>query len=229
MPSALRRGCDDAACAPSSRTGNLSAWIERGAPWEGIYATTPSTEVSWYERHPATSLRLIEEVAPGSDAAVIDVGAGASLLVDGLVTHGFSDVTVLDVSEHALSEVRERLGVGVQSVTFLTEDVLRWNPDRQYDVWHDRAVFHFLTDATDRDRYVDVAASTVRSGGYLVLATFAEDGPTQCSGLRVSRYSAEDLGEVFSPIFLVARYEREEHVTPRGVVQPFTWVMLRRT
>jgi len=201
----------------------------RGNHWDGVYATTPSTEVSWYERDPVTSLRLIEEVADGPSVAVVDVGAGASLLVDGLLAHGFTDLTVLDVSERALSEVRGRLGKGVQRVTFVSQDVLTWNPEREYDIWHDRAVFHFLTEPTDRSRYVEIAQSLIRSGGCLVLATFAEDGPEQCSGLRVARYSAQDLAETFSESFSLIHSEREEHITPRGVVQPFTWVVLQRT
>jgi trans-aconitate methyltransferase len=185
--------------------------------------------VSWYQRDPVTSLRLVEQIATTPAAAVVDVGAGASLLVDGLLALGFVQITVLDISEQALSEVRDRLGRGARHVTFLRQDLLTWNPVRQYDIWHDRAVFHFLTASADRDRYVEVAAGAVRSGGSLVLATFAPDGPAQCSGFDVSRYSAEDLAETFSSSFALAHRAREEHTTPDGVVQPFTWVVLRRT
>jgi SAM-dependent methyltransferase len=184
--------------------------------------------VSWYERDPATSLRLIEQVAAPRSWGVIDIGAGTSLLVDRLLARGFHDLTVLDISDHALSQVRARLGGRALGVTFLRQDLLTWTPDRQYDIWHDRAVFHFLTEPTDRDRYVELAASAVRSGGSLVLATFATDGPVQCSKLDVCRYSAEDLADTFSASFVVAHHEREEHVTPRGIVQPFTWVVLTR-
>jgi len=202
---------------------------ERGDHWERIYAAVPSTQVSWYEREPAPSLRLIEEITSEPPAAVIDIGAGASSLVDRLLANGFTDVTVLDISRHALDEVRRRLGEQAPRVTFINQDVLTWKPDRQYDIWHDRAVFHFLTASPPRDRYIDLAARAIRSGGSLVLATFADDGPTQCSGLPVSRYSAQDLEEAFSAFFALIRHEREEHTTPRGVVQPFTWVVLRRT
>jgi len=197
--------------------------------WEKVYATVPSTQVSWYEREPATSLRLIEEMSEGPSSAVIDVGGGASLLVDRLVASEFSDVTVLDVSDHALAQVRERFGDRASRVTFITRDVLAWTPDRQYDIWHDRAVFHFLTDPSDRDRYVDLAARAIRPGGVLVVATFADDGPAECSGLPVSGYSAHDLGAAFAEFFEVVRHEREVHITPGGVSQPFTWVVLRRT
>ena len=172
---------------------------------------------------------MIEAIASGPTAAIVDVGAGASLLVDDLLANGFTDLTVLDISENALSEVRQRLGEGRQRLAFVHYDVLTWKPDRQYDIWHDRAVFHFLTEPADRRRYVEIAASTTPSGGCLVLATFADDGPGQCSGLAVSRYSAEDLADAFSPSLSLATHEREEHVTPHGVVQPFTWVALERT
>jgi len=197
--------------------------------WDSIYGTTASTEVSWYQHDPATSLRLIQNVAPAAKAtAVIDAGAGASLLVDSLLAEGFTNVTVLDVSYHALSEVRDRLGPGERHVTFVHHDVLTWNPDRQYDLWHDRAVFHFLTEPKDRTRYVELAASGVRTGGHLIVATFAEDGPTQCSGLPVHRYSADAIHDVFSRSFSLVAHEHEEHVTPKGVVQSFVWTTLNR-
>lgn len=201
---------------------------DRTEHWERIYAAMPPTAVGWYEREPTVSVRLIEAEL-GSSGAVVDVGAGASALVDHLVALGDVSVTVLDVSGRALDEVRQRLGERSQGVTFVQQDVLTWEPDRRYDVWHDRAVFHFLTERTERDRYVEVAARAVRAGGRVVIATFAEDGPMQCSGLAVSRYSAEELAGVFSASFSLVEHERAEHVTPGGVVQPFTWVVLRRT
>jgi len=202
---------------------------ERSKHWESVYNATPSTGLSWFEREPATSLRLIENIAAGSHATVIDIGAGTSSLVDGLLANGYIDITVLDVSQHALTEVQQRLDERAQHVTFVHGDLLTWKPERQYDVWHDRAVFHFVTDQASRDRYVDLAAGAIRVGGYLVLATFAEDGPPQCSGLSVSRYRAHDLAAAFSASFTLLEHEREEHVTPGGVVQPFTWVVLRRS
>jgi 2-polyprenyl-3-methyl-5-hydroxy-6-metoxy-1,4-benzoquinol methylase len=199
-----------------------------GDHWERIYATRSSTEVSWYEREPATSLRLIETLAPEPDAAVIDIGAGASLLVDRLAASGLTDLTILDISQRSLDNVRQRLGPRARAVSFLHNDVLTWEPDRQYDVWHDRAVFHFLTEPSARTRYVDVAAKAVRDGGAVIIGAFAEDGPTQCSGLPVARYSPVQLASTFSQSFSLVQYEREEHVTPGGDIQPFTWVALRR-
>jgi len=174
------------------------------------------------------SVRLIAANEAGTSAAVVDVGAGASVLVDHLLALGYTDVTVLDVSRRALDEVRQRLGARCERVVFVHHDVVTWEPRRLYDVWHDRAAFHFLTERNERDQYVDVVSRAVRVGGSAVLATFAEDGPAQCSGLPVVRYSAEMLAEVFAESFSLAREDRQEHVTPGGVVQPFTWVVLRR-
>lgn len=202
--------------------------VDRAQHWEAVYASKPLTELSWYERDPVTSLRLIEEIASGSPVAVIDIGAGASSLVDHLLDHGFTDLTVLDLSGTALAGMRERLGERAWNVTFVQHDVLSWDVDHQYDLWHDRAVFHFLTEETARRRYREVTERAIRVGGSLVLATFAEDGPTQCSGLPVARYSAQALAEEFSEHFSLLWQEREEHVTPGGIVQPFTWVVLRR-
>jgi SAM-dependent methyltransferase len=200
---------------------------DRGDHWARVYASRPTNELSWYEHEPATSLRMIDAIATGAAAAIIDIGAGASSLVDHLLARGFTDLTLLDVSAPALHEVAARLGDRAEQVRFVVHDVLTWEPNRQFDLWHDRAVFHFLVDAADQDRYVQLAATAVGSGGHVVLATFAEDGPTQCSGAAVSRYSAEQLGTTFSASFALVEQAREQHVTPRGIVQPFTWVVLR--
>jgi SAM-dependent methyltransferase len=197
--------------------------------WEQVYTTRATSEVSWYQREPGTSIRLIKKIASGTDDAVIDVGGGASFLVDRLLAHGFTDVTVLDISEHVLEEVRRRLGPLADSVELIAQDLLTWEPPRHYDVWHDRAVFHFLTQPQERRRYLAVAARALEAGSNLILGTFAEDGPTQCSGLPVARYSALDLRDAFAASFALVMHEREEHVTPSGGTQPFTWVVLRRT
>ena len=185
--------------------------------------------MSWYEREPATSLRVIGALGLGVSAPIVDVGAGASSLVDCLHAEGFRDLTVVDVSPRVLDEVQARLGDRAAAVTFVVHDVLTWKPDRRFDLWHDRAVFHFLVDITDQDRYVRLAANAVGSGGAVVVAGFAEDGPPSCSGLPVCRRSASDLAATFKPFFTLITHEREEHVTPAGTVQPFTWTTLRRT
>ncbi len=212
-----------------SRTGNLARVPALGDHWENLYASRSSTEVSWYQRSPTVSLRLIKSVASSPTAAVIDVGGGASRLVDHLRHEGFTDLTVLDVSEHALDEVRHRLADETGAVHFLHDDVLTWRPNRRYDVWHDRAVFHFLTEPSDKDRYVNTAYRALSEVGVAIIGTFAEDGPTECSGLRVSRYSPTDLDSTFAATFSPIGHEREEHVTPSGVVQPFTWAVFRRS
>lgn len=198
--------------------------------WRRVYATRPSTELGWYERDPCVSLRLIESFAPqpAQSASLIDVGGGTSRLVDTLREHGFEDVTVLDVAAQALTQVRGRLGDTHGAVRLIEHDVLSWTPDRDYDVWHDRALFHFLVEPADRERYVEVATRTVRPEGVLIIGTFAEDGPPQCSGLPVVGYAARDLAGAFGGFSLVWD-ERDDHVTPGGVVQPFTWAVLRRT
>jgi SAM-dependent methyltransferase len=159
-------------------------------------------------------------VAPGD--AVLDVGGGASTLAGHLVAAGYDDVTVLDVSSVALEEARARLG-DPPAVTWIHHDLLSWAPPRRWDVWHDRAVLHFLVDDGDRTRYAALVRRAVRPGGAVVIGTFAEDGPTRCSGLPVRRYTAADLAAVLGDIEVVAT-RREMHATPAGTVQPFTWL-----
>ena len=195
--------------------------------WNGIFETKAIDDVSWFQTEPVTSLRLLSRwSSPG--ASLIDVGGGTSTLVDALLDDGRSDVTVLDVSEAAIALVRQRLGARAERVTFVAADIRTWRPTRAYDAWHDRAVFHFLVEPADRDHYVRTASEAIASGGVLVVATFAGDGPTECSGLPTRRYDSEELVRAFGPAFVVEHSEREEHTTPFGTVQPFTWVVLRR-
>ena len=202
---------------------------DSGDHWDRVYDSRPLTQLTWFQRHPATSLRLIEAAASGHSSAVVDVGSGTSALVDDLLARGFTDITLVDVSRRALEKVCDRLGDEARGVSVVNQDVLTWVPERRYDVWHDRAVFHFLTERADRKRYIEVVADAIRSGGTLVLGTFAEDGPTSCSGLPVCRYSADDLADTFAPSFVMVGHEREEHLTPSGTTQSFTWVVLQRT
>lgn len=195
--------------------------------WDGVYGQRGAEDVSWFQPRPETSLRLIASVA-GPTSSVVDVGAGASTLADELLDRGWRDVTVVDVSAEALALVTARLAARQASVTAVVTDLLDWVPDRTYDLWHDRAVLHFLTDPDDRSRYARTAAAAVRPGGHLVVGTFAEDGPSQCSGLPTARCSAADLQALFAEHAELVHTEREEHRTPAGVAQPFTWVVLRR-
>jgi ubiquinone/menaquinone biosynthesis C-methylase UbiE len=195
--------------------------------WEQVYETRSTDEVSWFQAEPSVSRRLVE-AAVGTNGSVVDVGAGASRLVDLLLDDGFADLTVLDVSARALAVVRQRLGKRSTEVTWVHGDVLDWHPGRSFDVWHDRAVFHFLTDSEDRSRYVDLVQRVVHPGGTVIVATFAADGPTHCSGLPVSRSDAAGLATVFGEAFMLGHAEREEHLTPSGALQPFTWAVLHR-
>jgi trans-aconitate methyltransferase len=201
--------------------------------WDEIYRTRDSGQFSWTQAEPVMSLRLIDQLSVGSEDAIIDVGAGDSTLVDALLARGFHDVTVLDAAPHALERARARLiragqASGAATVTWQTGDVLSWRPRRSYRVWHDRAVFHFLTNPADRATYVNLAASAVTPGGFLIVATFALGGPTHCSGLPVARYGPDELAAQFAPHFASLIADDEQHHTPWGVKQHFTWQVLRR-
>jgi hypothetical protein len=172
------------------------------------------------------SLALIDRLRVAKEAPLIDVGGGASLLVDRLVARGYTDLTVLDVSSTALEIARRRLDDAVP-VRWLHENILTWEPERQYALWHDRAVFHFLTNADERAKYLATMRQGLSESGAVIMATFASDGPERCSGLPVARYDAADLARLLDG-FTVVESSREEHVTPGGTVQPFTWVAAHR-
>ena len=197
------------------------------AHWDRAFASVADDEHSWYESEPTTSLRLLLAADPDK-GSVVDVGAGTSRLAETLLDEGWADVAVLDISAEALGEMCTRMLDRARKVHFVVADVIAWEPDRAFDVWHDRAVFHFLTDEDQTRRYVATAARAVRPGGALVIGTFAEDGPTRCSGLPTARYDADSLAAQFAPHFRPVRSEREEHKTPAGRIQPFTWLVLRR-
>ncbi len=195
--------------------------------WDERFGTTTELDRSWTQPEPTDSLRFLElaGVAPGD--AVLDVGGGASHLVDALVARGFGDVTVLDISEVALAEARARLG-STPGVRWVAADVTAWAPERTFRLWHDRAVFHFLVDDEDRAAYQRCATAAVEPGGHLVVATFAPHGPEQCSGLPVRRWAADELADAFAHAFDPVTAQTLDHHTPWGSTQPFTWVLLRR-
>jgi ubiquinone/menaquinone biosynthesis C-methylase UbiE len=197
--------------------------------WETIYQTRNPAAVSWFQPDPVLSLRLITEAAPDRGASILDVGGGASTLVDGLLRLGYRRVGVLDISQAALVHARRRLGPDAARVTWYAADVLALPiADASLDVWHDRAVFHFLTDAGDRERYIAQVRRVVRPGGHVLVATFAEAGPERCSGLEVVRYSAEGLHGAFGADFRLLESVEEDHVTPAGVHQAFVYCLCRR-
>ena len=193
--------------------------------WEGIYETTVPTKVGWYQSHPAMSRKLITSAGVGKECAIIDVGGGASLLIDELLHDGFGDLAGLDISAAALEYARSRLGKRSQLVTWINEDVTRFSPTRRFDLWHDRAVFHFLTERSDRENYVKALKRALAPGGHLVIGTFAPEGPPKCSGLDVVRYSTESLGETLGPTFALVRSASETHVTPSGTEQRYLFCL----
>jgi len=204
------------------------AVTDQKAHWEHVYRTKRPTEVSWYQREPLLSLELIRRAVPARPARIIDVGGGASTLADGLLHAGYSNITVLDLSATALAESRGRLGDSAARVQWLEDDVLNATlPEAAYDLWHDRAVFHFLTNAADRAAYVAQVRRAVRPGGHVLVATFAEDGPLKCSGLPVARYSPETLHHEFDGGFELVESVREHHVTPGGSTQSFLYCLCR--
>jgi hypothetical protein len=199
---------------------------DSGRHWDGAYRTRGVEAVSWYQPEPVTSLELIRLLDVDPSEPVIDVGGGASLLVDRLMESGFGDLSVLDVSEVALDECRRRLK-GYSQVRFIQEDILAWRPSRRFGLWHDRAVFHFLTNQRDKSRYLTTMAQALKPGGGVVIGAFAEDGPRYCSGLRVARYSSAALAALVGPDFTLIATRREIHLTPGGATQPFSWIAAR--
>ena len=198
--------------------------------WQQVYAAKAETQTSWFRPHLDESLRLIDALRLPAEAPVIDVGAGRSTLVDDLLGRGFIDVTALDLSHAALAQSQARLGNAARKVRWIEADVLEAQlPPARFDLWHDRAVFHFLTEAADRARYVALCARALRVGGFALIATFAPDGPEKCSGLPVCRYDAAALAAEFAPGFEALADSRELHRTPFDTTQSFTYLLLRRT
>jgi SAM-dependent methyltransferase len=197
--------------------------------WEQVYTTKTADAVSWYQPHPETSLALIADSQLPHDAPLLDVGGGASTLVDHLLDAGYTDISVLDIAASALSQARARLGADkAQRVHWLVDDVTRFTPSRRYALWHDRAVFHFLTDDALRTAYVAALRRSLAPGGTLIIATFALDGPVRCSGLDVVRYDADGLHACLGDDFERMASGREMHLTPWGAEQAFTYLRLRR-
>jgi len=197
--------------------------------WEKVYTTRAPTEVSWFQEHAQLSLKLIRDAGVSHSAAIIDVGGGASTLVDDLLADGYEHLTVLDLSGSALATARARLGARAAQVQWIEADILNAElPAQAYDVWHDRAVFHFLTTEKERRAYVQKVLGAVRPGGLVIVATFAEDGPTICSGLPVMRYSASELHAEFGEPFQLLGHERESHRTPAGGEQKFVYCFCRK-
>ena len=197
--------------------------------WEEVYTTKSTDSVSWFQPHAELSLDLIRATGLGKDAGIIDVGGGASTLVDDLLANGYNDLTVLDLSSRALDAARKRLGKDESHVRWIVADITEVDlPARRYDIWHDRAVFHFLTTPEQREAYVQTVFRSVKPGGHVIVATFAEDGPLECSGLPVMRYRPEELHGQFGEAFTLLKHTKEAHHTPAGKVQQFVYCYCRR-
>lgn len=203
--------------------------MTRRAHWNRVYSDRQPAELGWFEPRAASSLALIAALGLPPDAPLIDVGGGASVLVDDLLAAGYHDVSVLDLSAAALAASRARLGAAAARVHWLEGDVTQLPlPEARYALWHDRAVFHFLTESAQRQAYVAQARRALRPGGHLLVATFAEDGPGECSGLPVVRYDAATLAGEFGAGFALVEERRDIHRTPSGGAQPFIYCVFRR-
>jgi 2-polyprenyl-3-methyl-5-hydroxy-6-metoxy-1,4-benzoquinol methylase len=200
----------------------------RQAHWENIYTTKGEAEVSWFQETPVSSLELLELVGAQPKSAIIDIGGGASRLVDSLLTQGFENITVLDLSAAAFTSARTRLGEKSGKVKWIAADATEWLPPEIYDVWHDRAAFHFLTGEKEQNAYIHRLKQALRRGGHVIIGTFAPDGPEKCSGLPVARHSAESLSALLGADFVLLDSRRHEHATPWQAVQKFQFSTFRR-
>jgi ubiquinone/menaquinone biosynthesis C-methylase UbiE len=198
--------------------------------WEQVYTAKSSDNVSWFQEHADQSLALIHDTGLGKDTAIIDVGGGASRLVDDLSAEGYIDLTVLDLSSTALEVAKQRLRNHTNSINWMVGDITKVElPENRFDIWHDRAVFHFLTTPADRQAYVERVMRSVRPNGHVIIATFAENGPEKCSGLPVMRYKPESLHAEFGDEFTLLKHEKEAHHTPFGTVQQFIYCYCRKS
>lgn len=197
--------------------------MKRKEHWEQVYDTKSPFQVSWYQSEPKISLQFIEASNCPKDAAIIDVGGGASILVDRLLEIGYSNVSVLDLSGMALAHAQDRLEEKSLAVNWIEADVTQFNSPMLYDLWHDRAVFHFLTDARDREKYIDRLTKSLRRGGHLIIATFAMGGPKKCSGLEIIQYDANKIASELGVAFEMKSERFETHITPSGAEQKFNY------
>lgn len=198
--------------------------------WEQVYSTKPAEKLGWYEPHLQTSLNWIRGLSLAVDAPIIDVGGGASTLVDDLLNAGYRSITLLDISEKVMSSVKARLGQKAEPVTWLDGDITSVDlPTHYYELWHDRAVFHFLTELEQQQKYRDNLLKALKPGGHLIIGTFAPEAPPKCSGLPVQRYSPEQLENTLGGEFELKRHHKELHITPGGMEQMYLYCHFRRT
>lgn len=196
--------------------------------WRAVYTTKSPDQVSWYQDSAQPSLDALNRAGAQPGMSLVDVGAGAATLADALLDRGWTDVTLLDISEPALEATRLRLGAWAAKVRWEIADLRHWRPGRVFHIWHDRAVFHFMTDAADRAAYKRALTQATRAGSHVILATFALDGPEQCSGLPVNRYDAASLAAELGEDFALVDDWRQSHATPWGAAQSFQWALFQR-
>jgi ubiquinone/menaquinone biosynthesis C-methylase UbiE len=202
---------------------------DRQVHWDAVYRTRDETGVSWFQENPALSLDLIHATGANAGSSIVDVGGGSSRLVDRLLDEGSEAVTVLDISSEALAIAKKRLGVRATRVQWIVADVTTWAPTQLFDVWHDRAAFHFLTDPSDRAAYAATVSRAVAPNGHVIIATFALDGPERCSGLPISRHDSASLAAVLGRSFKLIESRRQDHSMPSGGVQRFQFSRFQRT
>ena len=202
--------------------------MSRKEHWENIYSNKKMNEVSWFQQEPTTSLALIQKNTQSKDDAIIDIGSGDSFLVDNLLKLGYTNITVLDISANAINKVKERLGINADKVKWIISDITEFIPTEQYDIWHDRAVFHFLTQQKDVGYYKALVNKNISDNGYFILATFADDGPERCSGLEVCKYSEKDMESSFYAGFKMKESFKYKHLTPFGTIQNFTFSVFQK-
>lgn len=201
---------------------------DRKTHWETIYQTKKPTDVSWYQSRPVTSLNFISELDLKKDAKIIDIGAGESFLANFLLEDGFSDLTILDISEEALDHARSRLAEKAKTLKWITADISNFVPEEKYDLWHDRAAFHFLTEETQIQNYLKTLENSINPGGYVILGTFSEKGPEKCSGLEIKQYSIAEMSDLLPDSFKKIHCENLDHITPSGAVQNFTFCSFQK-
>jgi SAM-dependent methyltransferase len=197
--------------------------------WEKVYGSRGAEEQSWFQPRPETSLQLIEQTGRPLSARIIDVGGGSARLVDVLLERGYRNLTVLDISASAIEEAKQRLGSAAEDVQWIEADITSGSPLGSFDIWHDRAVFHFLTEPEERAAYLQALRRSLVAGGRAIIATFAEDGPAQCSGLPVVRYSPDALSAELGRNLALIEVRREVHRTPAGREQSFVYSLFRHT
>ncbi|MFD0930977.1 class I SAM-dependent methyltransferase [Psychroflexus salinarum] len=202
--------------------------FDRKSHWETIYKTKELKNVSWFQPTPETSLSFFEQFELPKTARIIDVGGGDSLLVDHLLDRGFKDITVLDISAEAIDRAKQRLGDKAKHVSWIVSDITKFQPTETYDFWHDRAVFHFLTEDNEISTYVETAQKAIKQDGVLVIGTFSEQGPTKCSGIEIKQYSETSMTETFKTNFEKVDCVTVDHTTPSGSVQNFVFCSFKK-